>query len=457
MESVLRVVRSAIPGRLQWGSAAHLDDPGFYARAGAFLVLASILSGIALRLGGYVGGAYSWFVFSSASDDSWLPMGLAYARVTGQSPGSLHDLFFVDHVKFQYPPSSLLLYSALDLIGIPPTQKALNALVWLSILATSGVVFRLCAVFVERHRQELRFSASDKYLIAGAFAVATLFFYPIMISWRLGQIQGLLNLMFAGACLCWLGDRKLAAGALIGASCLIKPQFSLFLVWALLRREKTFAAGQAAVLAGGLALSLLLYGWANNVYYLEVLSYISGRGEIFWDNSSVNGFVNRILHPDETLIFKYHEFPPFHMATYVLTLASSAIIVAFALFANRSPPAGSSLLDFMTAALSFTLASPIAWGHHYGVVMPILAATFLEIARKTAGRRRRDYLIGWGVCFLLFSNYWNITELLAGTFASPLQSWRLFAAIGLLWMTYRLNATDAGARDGRTALKAHAL
>lgn len=441
MAAFARVLREAIisqpSGRARW------QDLDIHARAAVLLIMLAVLAGVVLRLSGWVGGAYSWFFLARAGDDSWMPMGLAYDRVTGHSPGTLRELFFADHVKFQYPASSLLLYSALDLVGITPTVKALNVIVWLSVLATPFVVFRLCVAYIDKNNGSLRMNSADKAVIAAAFAVATLFFYPIMISWRLGQVQALLNLAFAIACLCWVSDRKIVSGALIGLSCLIKPQFGLFLVWALLRRQNAFALGQAVTLGCGLMMSLLLYGWQNNIYYLDVLRYVSQRGEIFWDNSSINGLMNGIVHPNQVLTFEYGAFPPYHPAVYLMAVLSSAAIIAAALLINRSSPSRASILDFMTAALSFTLASPIAWGHHYGIALPILAVVFIEIARQTEGSRRRNFVIGWGACFLLFSNYWNVTELLAGTPAAILQNWRLAAVFGLLWMLYRLQADAA--------------
>jgi len=441
--SVARVVSGAIFGWDSKSSGERWRDPAVYVRIAVLIILLSIVAGIVLRLSGYVGGAYSWFSFSSARDDSWFPMGLAYERATGVTPGTLRDLFFVDHIKFQYPASSLLLYSALDLLGITPTPKALNVLVWLSVLGTALAVYQTCVVFIDKYQSSLRLNSTDKYLIAAAFGIATLFFYPIMIAWRLGQIQALLNVAFAVACLCWLYDRKIAAGALIGVICLVKPQLSLFFIWALLRGQKDFAIGQAAAIAVGLTLSLALYGWDNHIYYLEVLSYLSQHGEVFWDNTTVNGLVNGLYYPEETLTWYYHSFPPYNPVTYALTMLSSVIIAGLALLVNRSSPSSGSLLAFQTAALSFTLASPIAWGHHYGVVMPMLAITFLEIVRQTSGSSTRNYLLGWGACLLLFSNYWNITEHLAETPFAVLQNWRLVAVFGLLWMMYRLQSGAA--------------
>jgi alpha-1,2-mannosyltransferase len=439
MASFARVVKQAIvihPPR-----SARWLDLEYYTRVGLLLIVLAIAAGIALRLSGWVGGAYSWFFLSGAGDDSWLPMGLAYDRVTGHHPGTLRELFFTEHVKFQYPASSLLLYSALDLVGISPNVKALNATVWLSILATPFVIFQLCIAYIDKSAP--RISQRDKYVIAAAFALATLFFYPIMIAWRLGQVQALLNLAFALACLCWVSDRKIASGVLIGLSCLVKPQFGLFLVWGVLRRETGFAAGQAVTLGCGLLLSLILYGWDNNIYYLDVLQYVSQRGETFWDNTSINGLMNGLAHPDQVLLFNYRGFPAYDSAVYFTTLISSLAIIAAALFFHRNASESHSILDFMTAGLSFTLAAPIAWGHHYGIAMPILVIVFIQIARQMRSARQRNLLIGWGVCFLLLNNYWNVSELLAGTPAAFLQNWRLLAVAGLLWTLYRLRARPA--------------
>lgn len=440
MASFARVLREAIlihPSR-----PARWFDLEYATRACILVIVLVISAGIALRLSGWVGGAYSWFFLSGAGDDSWLPMGLAYDRVMGRHTGTLRELFFADHVKFQYPASSLLLYSALDLVGVPPSVKAMNVIVWLCILATPFVIFQLCVSYIDKSAP--RISQRDKYVIAAGFALATLFFYPIMIAWRLGQVQALLNLAFALACLCWVSDRKIASGALIGVSCLIKPQFGLFLLWGVLRRETGFASGQAVMLGAGLLLSLILYGWQNNIYYLDVLQYVSQRGETFWDNTSINGLMNGLAHPDQVLRFNYGEFPPYDSTVYIATLLSSLAIIATALFFRRNASSEpNSVLDFMTAGLSFTLAAPIAWGHHYGIAMPILAIVFIEIARQAPSSRQRNFLIGWGACFLLLNNYWNVSELLAGTPAAFLQNWRLVAVLGLLWTLYRLQSRPA--------------
>ena len=440
ISTFFHVVREALLGESSTSAKMRWLQLNGFVRYALLIIAASIIAGILLRLSGFVGGSYSWFVFTSASNDSWMPMGHAYDRITGASAGTVRDLFFVDNVKFQYPISSLLLYSLVDSFGFEPSVETMNALVWACIFCLPFVIFAICTASIQQLNSSLQFSSRDRFAMAAGFAVATLFFYPVMISWRLGQIQAMLNLAFALACLCWIYERKIASGIFIGLSCLIKPQFSLFFVWAVLRGQKRFAIGQAGAAGCGLLLSLGLYGWDNHIYYLEVLQYISRRGEIFWDNSSVNGLMNGIIYPDRVLEFDYKSFPPYHPAVYFPTLITSLLIIAAALFVNRTSKDSGTILDFMTAGLSFTLASPIAWGHHYGVALPILAVTVIHIVAKMDGTRRRNYLIGWAACFILFSNYWNISEVLANTSAAILQNWRLFAVFGLLWTLYRLQS-----------------
>ena len=409
-----------------------------HARAIVVTVCVAVLAGILLRVSGFVGGSYSWFLASGALDDSWMPMGLAYQRAIGASPGSLHDLFFLAHEKFQYPPTSLLLYSGLDAIGITPTIRALNTVIWLSILIMPVLMFIFSLEYIRREGFVNRFSDKDRYAVAVSLAAVTLFFYPIMIAWRLGQIQGLLDLLFIAACVCWVTERKVAAGVLIGLSCMVKPQLGLFLLWALLRRQYAFAAGQTATVAVGLLLSISLYGWSDHPAYLQVLAFMSQHGEVFWDNTSVNGFLNRLYHPDETLISYYHQWVPYNPVVYFGTLVSSVAIIAFAMLVMHRSAWRGSTLDFMSAAFCFTLASPIAWGHHFGTALPLFAALLIATGAEPERRRTKLFLVA-AATFLVFCDDWNFTDLLGGTSFTILQSWRLFGAFAVLWLLHRMS------------------
>jgi alpha-1,2-mannosyltransferase len=104
------------------------------------------------------------------------------------------------------------------------------------------------------------------------------------------------------------------------------------------------------------------------------------------------------------------------------------------------------VLDFCTALLTSTLASPVAYTHHYGLVLPVFWLTFLGIR---FGREPRFLLIGL-LClsYALFSNSFAIFARLADTHWNFLQSMPMFGAFILLGLLYALrirNAKSAGA------------
>lgn len=398
----------------------------------AFVLFAALL-GLALRLADAGGNTFNWFVFKPVGTDSWMPIGAAYERVRGFSQGRLYDLFFVDGVKFQYPPSSLLPYWLLDTMGIQPTRAILSAITWISILATVGLMYALSDALLLATTPPLS-NTAERRIIAAAFALATLVFYPIMKAYTLGQIQAWLNALFLAACLCWVKDRKFASGTLIALICLIKPQFCLFLVWALIRREYVFVKGFLVMAASGGVLSLYLFGLHNNIQYFDVLSFLSRHGESYHRNQSVNGLMHRLLFNGENLRWLHNGFPPFSPVVYITTLISSGMILAYTLLLghNRSSQQG-SILDLTTAALAFTIASPVAWEHHYGIMMPL----FGVIAAAAVALCSTGLLLAVSALFLLGSSNLAITEALAGTSLNVLQSYLLFAGLGCLILAYR--------------------
>src|SRR3981189_1709415 len=75
----------------------------------AWAVVAAAAGAICVRLIGLA--KYS-------GDDSWFPMGRALDFLHGGSSGLLYQsLFFTEHVRFQYPPSGLLLIDLARNIG----------------------------------------------------------------------------------------------------------------------------------------------------------------------------------------------------------------------------------------------------------------------------------------------------------------------------------------------------
>ena len=204
-----------------------------------------------------------------------------------------------------------------------------------------------------------------------------LMFYPLLAGHFLGQIQVFLNAVLAVAVLFYLLGWRSLAGACFGAYCLVKPQYAVVLLWALMRRQREFALGLLGVLLAGLAVSLIRFGLYDHLQYLKVVWELSRVGEAFWLNQSVNGLVNRLLENGSVLPhpLAHSVLPPHHPVVYALTTASSIAILALALWPRRGRyRADGGELDLMVMLVATTIASPIAWNHHYGVFLPIFAA-----------------------------------------------------------------------------------
>ena len=369
-----------------------------------------------------------------AGEDSWRQMANALDYLSSPHQRPLYaEVFFARKNKFQYPPTSLLLLEPLRGLPYPKMVAAANFISWLAVIAGS---FILALILMKGWARP---PTGDRYSAAGVAATLilalgfTLTFYPLVKSFEVGQIQTWLYFLFVLALWSWLSGKKVFSGILVGLICLIKPQLGLFALWGLIRGERRFTAGIVGT-AGTLgAVSVALFGWANHVDYLRALAFMGKHGESYYTNQSVNGLVNRLLFNGTNLHGNPHAFAPYNGWVYAITLASTAVLIAAALLWKRSRRAGTE--DFLIAALTFTMASPIAWEHHYSVLLPIFAA-----ALPAALRARREQRTLWilAAAFALCSNIYPMINSLANTRLNFLQSHLFFGALGLLVVLYRL-------------------
>jgi hypothetical protein len=92
--------------------------------------------------------------------------------------------------------------------------------------------------------------------------------------------------------------------------------------------------------------------------------------------------------------------------------------------------------------LAATMASPIAWEHHYGVGLPV----FVVAERAVSGRYGRFAL---AVAYVLVANCFWITKALAPSRLNVFESYLFFGAVTLLVLLVR-------ARGAVDPLKSHA-
>ncbi|MEA2990636.1 MAG: alpha,2-mannosyltransferase, partial [Alphaproteobacteria bacterium] len=412
---------------------------------------------------------HTWSLFhSQGGDDSWGNMApaLDYARSPHTTP-LYGEIFFNRHIKFQYPPSALLALAGMRLLdparihesdfyrGPLPTIDQMISFAFIALMAVA------CAALLEvRLRQTPGFDDRPGLAaVRAALVVAfTLTFYPVVKAFTLGQIQVWINSLFALSLLCWVLGRKASSGVLIGLICLIKPHYGLFLLWAAVRRERRFALACAVTGCIGLAASVAVFGAADHIDYLRTLSFMSQHGETYYPNQSVNGLLNRLTslggwQAALNLEFFGDQFPPFNPLVYGGTLATSAVILLAAIVHRRGE--AERALDFATMAVSATVASPIAWEHHYGVLLPVFV---LLLASATAsgiasGIWRRGWLAWFVLSYVLASNFIPVTHLLASSALNVGQSYLFAGALILLVLLHLDGARSPLARASPPSAK----
>jgi len=375
--------------------------------------------------------------------DSWRGLVTADGVVaTMDRSASIYDRTFFDPAlttnNFLYPPTALLV--------IPPAKallgerwlEGLRALTWLFIPVTAVFVFLIA------WRGSPRTALIALVLSAGV----TVAFYPVMRSYRNGQIQTWINAAFAASLWLLLVGRPTASGALMGLACLLKPQWLLLLAWAALRREWRFATGLAVPFAAGVALSIALYGLASHLEFRRVIGTIAWYGESLYANQSVNGLLHRVLFNGGNLSVGQHwlsHFPPFHPVVYAGTLISSVVVLALAFLPRIPREERDGPMDFATVALAATMASPMAWDHHYGILLPIFALLYRRLAE---GRLPLGPAAVAGIAYVVATTHVHDVARLADTRWNVFPSLLFFAALTLFIVLLRVRRAAPGLAGG---------
>ncbi|KWT82764.1 MULTISPECIES: glycosyltransferase family 87 protein [unclassified Variovorax] len=401
---------------------------------------------------------YLRFVLSFHNgDDSWMPM-LRASAFLREHPDQLlyQSVFFGQHVKFQYPLTALLpLDLPQRLLGLEPETVVviLKILSRLSLIAIAAVFLRLFMGAVQwpsRPGEPPALPAISRGALAALSLLSVALFYPLLRSEYHGQIQTAMTLAAGVSLLAWQRGQPRLAGLMMALCCIIKPQWIIVVLWAALRRQWSFA-WTATWITGAFGLvAIAFYGLPNVLDYIPVVSFLGQHGESYFINQSVNGLVNRLLFNGVNLegagrIWSGTDLPPFHPTVYLATTLSSALILGLALFwrVRKQPTA----VDLSLVMLSLTMASPIAWDHHYGVLLLIFAVLFPVALRRQPFGAATPALL-WLAFLLSSESFVGVTNLLAGTTWNVLQSYQFFGAVLVLGLLYRLSWQEQRSRAG---------
>jgi alpha-1,2-mannosyltransferase len=375
------------------------------------------------------------FLKRSQREDSWKPLDAARAYVDSRPGERLYeDVFFDRQIKFQYPPSSLLFLDH-------ASRSTLNAISWIAVATTALLCWTLLHRSLALHAPGWQPTHPVHGAVQAALVVAlTVTYYPIVKGYSLGQIQTVLTAACAGTLLLIATNRSLGAGVLAGGAALVKPTYGALLLWALARRQWRCASGLAVTVAGGVVISSAAFGAVQWADYGRVLSFIGRRGEAFYANQSTNGLLHRLMGHGPVLEWQRNQFAPDDPVVRSLTLVSSAVLILVAIYYRRANRVAVPECDFAAFLIAVTAGAPIAWEHHYGVLLPIAAVATgpaLSTERRTA---RAVVLI---VSLLVSGQYLTVTHATASTPWSFVMSYTLAAALLLLGVLLSVPAGPA--------------
>jgi hypothetical protein len=339
-------------------------------------------------------------------------------------------LVYQRHLKFQYPTSSILLGYVSSGLGVTMHTVVtwIVILSWLLTLALGGEIFLL----VLPHSLESPPEPAYRWRVRVLVISLGVLFYPLIVGVRLGQIQTLLTFLFVLAIYLWMRGHKLATGLCLALICVFKPQMMVFLLWGLLRKQWRFVGIFAASVIVVQAVAIACFGWHNELDYLGVLSFISKHGEVVGENQSVNGMLQRIvgIHNWLDAPTDHFTYPPYQPIVYFGTVISSAALYLFGLIVPIWKRWQATSADFILFGMIATIASPIAWTHHYGLFYGA-TAFYLATVLKQSGRIPWSFLI----CFLLMANYIHILgKYYTLWWVNPFFNYVLYAGLGMVWL-----------------------
>jgi alpha-1,2-mannosyltransferase len=370
-------------------------------------------------------------------NDSWAPMVAALNQYQSHPDQPLYQAaFFQQKDKFLYPLASLLPIWALKGAGLRASQiyTVLHFLCWISVVV--AILCSLAIFFRAANNQEK--TASFRRLTDCAFVILLgLTFYPLMKGYSLGQVQAVIDAIFAMAFLSCYAKRERTSGALIGLMCLMKPQYLLIVVWSFLRRRWNFAWVATGVVVLGTALSVFFFGVANHLDYIRVLSLLGSSGQAYYPNQSVNGLLNRLLENGNNTFWAGADLPPYRPVIFYGTLLTSAVMLALAVPWRKKTADRSGIFEFSLIGVVATVCSPIAWEHHYGILLPVFALLFgIHVSGKGVLRAQFPLLV---VAYVLIANNFNILNLFSRPPANIVQSYTLYGALVLIILLRRLD------------------
>jgi len=258
---------------------------------------------------------------------------------------------------------------------------------------------------------------------------------PVLDSMLLGQLDLLILFLIVVSYWGYLSGREVVAGASLGLAAMIKISPGLLILYFLFKRRfRVVASAFATMLLIG-SLSLLVAGPGMHIQFLRHVLPTLLAGSAQMENQSLNGFFNR-LFLEASFLTDLAEVPPLPQVR-ILTLLTSALLIAIVAFLLHKRPASRSDLGFdveySLVIILLPLISSIAW-HHYMTwyALPLLVLVNPRLRRSLPTRTwfalATVGLLSYVTLCIPIASY--ATSLLNGP-AKILLSMRLYAGLAL--------------------------
>ena len=273
-------------------------------------------------------------------------LGWDYTSYVGAAGRVVHGAPLYDATADMAGPRGTYLYPppfALAVIPFALLPEGLGLWLWVILLIASFVV----AVAILPVDVPVRWAI----LLLGALD------WPVLYSFRLGQVGPLLLLLFAIGWR-WM-DKPIVLGLSMAAGGLIKVQPLILMCWAILVGKVRAAATTLAAVLGAAAIATVLFGSSIWFAYRDLLGRVS------------------------TPITTPHNFTPGAIAYQrgvpedVATVIQLACIVAVILVMLLAVAKTSTEVSYLTAVVASQLLSPILWDH-YAVLLLLPVAWLLQ-------------------------------------------------------------------------------
>ena len=236
--------------------------------------------------------------------------------------------------------------------------------------------------------------------------------------------------------------RSGAAGAVLGAATVIKPLLALFGLFFLFRRDVRGVLGYAAVGVVTVLLSLLVFGWADNLYWFETcIVKFSQNWLPSFNVQSISGFVMRL--DANARLSEWEPQMPTPSQKLVAHIFTGSIFLVAARSSVRLPTKMGAVnetdassrkdLQYLLVICLCLVSSPLTWSHYY-LWLLIPTAFFLE-GRLPLFDTQTARRVGWVAIALvapLVGWPWSIPNSLLMTVYRTIIMSHLFLG-GLIW------------------------